>query len=102
MPHLVAEELAKGAETFDVVADGFKAGGEGDREEESGGIPEEAPDHQGKRNDERIEVDARADDLRVEDVERDQVEHGYGDNHQDVNRDRVDGEGREERGNHRE
>src|SRR4029077_12493988 len=93
---LIAEEFSEGAETFDIVADGLEAGGERDREQEAGRTPEEAPDHQGKGDHQRIEVDARADDLRVEDIERDEVEHGYGHHDQDVDGDRVHRKGREQ------
>lgn len=70
----IAEEFSVGLQSRDVVEYGFHAGGDGDGEEQADGSPERAPEHQRNCDGERIEVDTRSDEFRIEEIEGEQVE----------------------------
>src|SRR5215469_1054767 len=70
----VSEEPAVFSQAFHVIANGLQSGGDRNREHEASGIPQEAPEHQGESHDQRIQMDPRSHNDRIQDVEGDEMQ----------------------------
>src|SRR5579863_2770841 len=71
----VTQKFPERPQALHVVAYRFEGRGQGNREQEPGGVPQESPEHERDGNHQRVQVHPRTHDFGIEQVERDQVQH---------------------------